>query len=125
MREIKFRAWSKISHEMFTVIMLAFPFGENRVIVSGRGGSTDTGDDDCVLMQLTGVKDTNGKEIYEGDVVKTDVGLCEIEWTGCGLTLHTLPRETSRSIFSIAHHGREVIGNIYENPELLHEATKC
>lgn len=121
MREIKFRAWDKKGHEMFTVIMLAFPFGENRVIVSGRGGSTDTGDDDCVLMQFTGVKDTNGKEIYEGDIVKTDVGLCEIEWVGCGLILHTIPRELSRSIFSIAHHGRQIIGNIYENPELLQE----
>ncbi len=69
-------------------------------------------------LQYTGISDKYGKYIYDGDVVKTLAGNGFIEWRkGCfhicwnknaGTTLHdTLPKYM------------EVIGNIYENPELL------
>lgn len=122
MREIKFRAWSKINHEMFTVIMLAFPFGENRVIVSGRGGSTDTGDDDCVLMQLTGVKDTNGKEIYEGDILKRNNSPCyKVLFADGSYRMNGKSKDGSFE-FKINQDKAglmEVIGNVYEHPDLL------
>jgi uncharacterized phage protein (TIGR01671 family) len=128
-REIKFRAWDKKGHEMFTVIMLAFPFGENRVIVSGRGGSTDTENDDCILMQFTGLHDKNFMEIWEGDIVQRVLNPIEIphpviikdfiEYRGGCFILSNRTILLRTSMPNI-----EVVGNIYENPELLQEATK-
>lgn len=132
MREIKFRAWSKISCEMFTVVMLAFPFGENRVIVSGRGGSTDTENDDCILMQFTGCHDRNGQEIWEGDIVKYFINTGF--WTGRDdppdidemteyiEAVYWMDELTGfNPLCGTPYEDIEVIGNIYEHPEMLKE----
>lgn len=72
--------------------------------------------DEVNLLQFTGLKDNNGKEIYEGDMVRNDIGNC------------TAPVIFIAGSFRIdvggqPHHfdsdGFEVIGNIYKNPELL------
>jgi uncharacterized phage protein (TIGR01671 family) len=71
MREIKFRAWYEWKKHMDKNSQLTSHFEE---VLQ---------DDCCILMQYTGLKDKNGKEIYEGDVVKSSV--C-IDGTGCEYT---------------------------------------
>ena len=83
------------------------------------------------LMQYTGLKDKNGKEIYEGDIVSlkylydkrtTDKG--QVVWredkASFGLkSLKGLTNEVYELYKVTAEHNLEIIGNIYENPELL------
>lgn len=124
MREIKFRAWDKLGKEMFRVIMLSFPVGEKRIIVSGRGGSTDTENNDCILMQFTGLHDKNGKEIYEGDIIqcKCAGGLLKFEIVWEEKDARFNRKDTIYLSGGVTSgEGTEVIGNIYENPELLKE----
>jgi len=127
-REIKFRAWDKKGREMFRVIMLSFPVGRNEIIVSGRGGSItlDKRREGRYLMQYTGLHDKNGKEIYEGDIIKT-FGLLDnitgpVEFSDYKLTWQIHPSRWNEDVgfelFDIRVH-LEVIGNIYENPDLL------
>lgn len=121
-REIKFRAWSKAykgsKAEMFRVFMLTYVEGKG-LIASGRGGSAPI-DKDTILMQFTGLKDKNGKEIYEGDVVYAEeyVGFKKLKAEvifnrGCFcLNTGTIPEALIPEL-------TEVIGNIFQNPELL------
>ena len=108
MREIKFRAWNDNKKEMFDPV-----------------GEIDLNNER--VMQYTGLKDKNGKEIYEGDI---------IEWTGEPLLkdvpnknkyiikweiFHDIEKyEITGSGFKTENPDRiEIIGNIYENPELI------
>ena len=73
------------------------------------------------LMQCTGLKDKNGKLIFEGDIVKFKTELFgkpkQIVWDEC----HYILKDTYIILcnMEIKQFGLEVIGNIYENPELL------
>ena len=71
--------------------------------------------EDCVIMQFTGLKDKNGKEIYEGDIIdwilpnKTKLRRSLVEWDNECTKFRIFGK-----LIQI-----EIIGNIYENPELL------
>jgi len=62
MRKIKFRVWDKEDKEWIDV----------EYTIVGALRNVENWDGDCVLMQYTGLKDKNGKEIYEGDVYKVE-----------------------------------------------------
>lgn len=74
------------------------------------------------LMQYTGLKDKNGVEIYEGDIVRhaTDEGVYKIIFEDGGFYVKNL---FEYDFQTINEYPLEVIGNIYENPELLKEDT--
>ncbi len=68
---------------------------------------------DCVLMQFTGLRDKNGQEIYEGDIVAWHQFKITVEWNPMEARFG-FPTE-----YSLRQHEVEIIGNIHENPELL------
>jgi uncharacterized phage protein (TIGR01671 family) len=88
---------------------------------------------DNPIMQFTGLKDKNGTDIYEGDVVGYNAyhgthpegeqpwtgGVMVIEWNNESASFKTPFSETRGLPVSVPHESIEVIGNIYENPELL------
>jgi uncharacterized phage protein (TIGR01671 family) len=81
-------------------------------------------DYDIVVMQFTGLTDKNGKEIYEGDIVKAESGwvkLGEIKYYKDGFDIVALddPDYNGVSLRSVGQNFIEVIGNIFEHPHLL------
>lgn len=121
MREIKFRAWDKERG-----IMKVPYFHEFEDI------NIQFEDDELAFMQYTGLKDKNGVEIYESDIlgeVSDDWGNCVVEYHNGLLCAKSIKYGTYRPMNSegtatpyraIQHYeGFEVIGNMYENLELL------
>ncbi|TYU13774.1 YopX family protein [Listeria monocytogenes] len=145
MRDIEYRAFVKRKKEMFPVTDLCFNrYEKDAVGVSGCGDPYCTmcddwyNFDDVLLMQYTGLKDKNGKKIFEGDIVTafsninkyTDSFAGDVEPTFCFTSIvydgacfkTTYKGEPSyvlnQNVSSLVKH-MEVIGNIHENPELL------
>lgn len=117
MREIKFRAWDKINKDMFNVESINFQ--ERRVYkdtVSYREF------EDMELMEYTGLKDKNNKEIYEGDIfhIGSKKILYVVEWIDCGLKGRQIKNKSWIGL-DYWKDDIEVIGNVYENPELIKE----
>lgn len=78
--------------------------------------------DEIELMQSTGLKDKNGKEIFEGDILGTKDSLLNgvVEYrTDLGMFVNSLIRYNNFERLCNIGSDREIIGNIYENPELL------
>ena len=117
-REIKFRAWDK-RHNSMEYINDLYWFEEN--------GIHDFNDDNYIFMQNTGLKDKNGREIYDSDIVKVTWGSGKIvfyEVKYCGSLGYHYLRDTKNKedddIICIYDYSQmDVIGNVFDNPALL------
>jgi uncharacterized phage protein (TIGR01671 family) len=116
MREIKFRAWDRTK----SVMLHDVSTGTIQIFDEGQSAYTEN----CDLMQFTGLKDKNGKEIYEGDIVRHDVEASgrdgEPKYVRQVGEVTITPLGTIIGGWDLAYCSeREVVGNIHENPELL------
>ncbi len=124
-REIKFRAWHKDLKKMFKIGQITLEKGTWNFEPNDRDfiGMSIPYQPSFVLMQYTGLHDKNGKEIYEGDIVKItgskeiDIGKVIYEYNGFTVDVTNMDRYYGR--VHLLEKFTEVIGNIYENPELL------
>lgn len=128
MRRIKFKAWDKVNKRFIVDYTKILPAHYNGSKYPDQGGvdhnviyvQTAEYETDCELLLYTGLKDRNGKEIYEGDIVELEVLTEPIRYRGTYWELKRyaveykdqgyIPENLDESV---------VIGNIFENPELL------
>ena len=134
MREIKFRAWDGREMEFDITVGCHSKDGKgarNTVVIIDDGACWFAQEEPYnAIMQYTGLKDKNGKEIYEGDILELEGGADEpakgpvIFEYGC-FCLEAPWIKNGRHQPELKHYIKmpfcevEVLGNIYENPELL------
>jgi len=126
MREIKFRAWVKDRKEIFEVVLINYVSKNVTYILEKIGHLLSIRDakfNEIELMQYTGLKDKNGKEIYEGDIVKFLNGIFEVIWCNEKASFILKNKEYKEFLNFIYknNNGMEIVGNIYQNLELYKE----
>lgn len=142
MREIKFRAWDKKTKKMRAVNSIVFHYEEEcfdfdnsrfpkvvnlwgKDIIEDKAIVLHREIKDVELMQYTGLKDKNGKEIYEGDIVKCNYNYYGDKGTYIGKVIFRedtcmfLITDTKSTNYEWWNEDKVVIGNIFDNPELL------
>ncbi len=109
----KFNAWDKKHNKMYYEVQYG---------LYGLNFSDLLENEDFKIIQCTGLKDKNGKLIYEGDILRiNNRGIHPVEYMDCYAQFHIEGHGVVESFFSNTY---EIIGNIYENLELL-EVEQC
>ena len=119
-REIKFRAWNKKKKFMESAWLIDWEHGE---VCHAYHNVSKL--DDCVLMQFTGLYDSESKEVYEGDIL-TDIKNANVDenpyvvcFSDGAYYWKCLQSKAEDFLYQAITGNGKVIGNIYENPELL------
>lgn len=139
----KFRAYEKETNEVVRVIQIQWDSVDdciNNVVLQNLNSYTihpdfpksDSDDDGIVLMQYTGFEDKNNKEIYEGDIIKYYNNLYQVKWATPGFCISRIHSNkfeleliaNTEKKPEVIKESLEVVGNIYENPELLKTMSK-
>lgn len=128
----KFRVFHTPTNSMCDVVCLNC-LSQNEIVIANYKKTNSCAYvswGECIILQCTGLKDKNGRLIFEGDIVKHNnqyirvnpliVKYCE---DYCGIFLFEPNNKNKYAIYSESIE-YEVIGNIYENPELLKEEHK-
>ncbi|WP_368395614.1 YopX family protein [Streptococcus gallolyticus] len=125
----KFRAWDKHIGKMFSVGIIDYTI-HSVYVKQPNGLYTESDFDEVELMQFTGLKDKNGKEVFEGDIIRffdcdgdeytvpvvwdNDYACFSVDWGSNMLTSFDYLEEFYTDLKDI-----EAIGNIYENLSLI------
>ncbi len=128
MRQIEFRAYNK-EYGMRKL----YGFNENFVFLDSLDSPDNTvlPRKEWILMQFTGLTDKNGKKVFEGDIIKVnddyeEYGMAageiyEIYFAYGGFRMKPKFRKRAKGYYAEDGNDFEILGNIYENPELLKE----
>lgn len=128
MREIKFRAWSK-SNGCFCSAFSIHMSGKISDMIDAKIdkdsglaiSDAHWGENDLEIMQFTGILDKNDVKIYEGDIVKVHsysvTGLGKVWFNKGSFVFNKFEYPTSQVLHSFSE--IEIVGNVFENPELL------
>ena len=129
MREIKFRAYHKERKEMFEIASIDFE-EKKAALSNGTIKLLNVDFKQFELLQYTGLKDKNGKEIYEGDIIKykfpydrklKHISPVKFLETEASFGIKDRYGNETQLYRITANNYFEVIGNIYENKNLLEE----
>ena len=125
----KYRAWDSAKKEMFKDTFAITESGQ--VVVVEQESVASSPDyvfvDHLVIIQSTGLKDKNDKEIFEGDILDYKGRKALVRWHGSYASFiyrfvdELQKRKTEWKPLYLAYMKCEIIGNIYENPELLED----
>lgn len=131
MREIKFRAWDRELKE-WTNYSISNIDGTLIDFLNKETGfwESDRGGERFVLSQYTGLKNFNEKEIYEGDIVKAVgfskwIGVAKYSDKNQAFVFECIDKNYRRNIVFMSQFDQafKILGNIYENPEMLEETS--
>jgi uncharacterized phage protein (TIGR01671 family) len=134
MREIKFRFWNQEDNKMIYNAEETYDYGASGVpIMEENFGTLLKSKEGEFIMQYVGIKDIDGIEVYEGDIIwktveynqKSYEAFYEVVYEDTGFYLRLLNSYAvvnSGVVVSFPYGAFYVTGNIYENPELLEEA---
>lgn len=137
-REKKFKAWDEKNKRMSEVFSIDEiqrdddneAFNSGCFFMNWKGDKHTFWFDDCELLEFIGLKDRNGKEIFEGDILsckhpnRGDPNILIVEFSNCNFKALNKERSFGIALGNHLLEKIEVIGNKYENSKLLEEKKK-